>query len=247
MDRLGLPDGISSCLFDLDGVLTHTAALHFEAWQQMFNSFLARHRATAGGYQPFLKEDYLRFVDGKPRADGVRSFLESRGIRIPEGSASDLPGEQTVHSLGSIKNEAVNALMKERGVEVFPGSLRYVEAVVAAGMRRAVVSASANARAVLEASGLIKYFDTVIDGSVAMQRGLRGKPFPDTFLHAGMVLDTEPASAAVFEDALAGVTAARDGGFGFVVGVDRAGQAADLLAEGADIVVQDLAELLEQV
>ena len=242
---LGLPAGISACLFDLDGVLTSTASLHFQAWKQMFDEYL-RVRAELKTQQPVLFEmdDYLRYVDGKPRAEGVSSFLASRDIELPLGGPDDQPGSLTIQGLGNRKNDLVLTIMQEQGVEAFEGSRRYLQAVTEAGILRAVVSASTNTPAVLEASGLAGLFDTVVDGNVAISEGLRGKPFPDTFLHAARLLGVAPEQAAVFEDALAGVAAGRDGGFGFVVGVDRAGQAEALASAGADVVVQDLAELL---
>lgn len=246
MGRLGLPEGIEGCLFDLDGVLTSTASLHFQAWKQMFDEYL-RVRAELKTQVPVLFEmpDYLQYIDGKPRAEGVRSFLNSRDIDLPDGKPDDPPGSLTVQGLGNRKNDLVLSIMQEQGVEAFEGSRSYLEAVEQAGIKRAVVSASTNTPSVLAAAGLAEHFDTVVDGNVAITEGLRGKPFPDTFLHAARMLGVEPAAAAVFEDALAGVKAGRDGGFGYVVGVDRAGQAGALKEAGADVVVQDLAELLE--
>jgi beta-phosphoglucomutase family hydrolase len=244
---LGLPEGISACLFDLDGVLTSTASLHFQAWKQMFDEYL-RVRAELKTQQPVLFEmdDYLRYVDGKPRAEGVGSFLASRNIELPPGEPDDAPGSLTIQGLGNRKNDLVLAIMQEQGVQAFEGSRRYLQAVANAGIRRAVVSASTNTPAVLQASGLAGSFDAVVDGNVAIREGLRGKPFPDTFLYAAKVLGVTPEHAAVFEDALAGVSAGRDGGFGVVVGVDRSGQAEALASAGADVVVQDLAELLSE-
>jgi beta-phosphoglucomutase family hydrolase len=229
---LGLPDTITACLFDLDGVLTTTAEVHARAWKEMFDAFL-RER----GEPPFeLPRDYDEYVDGKPRLDGVRAFLASRGI------AAD---EELVRTLGDRKNELVLSLIRSQGVEVYEGSVRYVEAARDAGLRRAVVSSSANAREVLRAAGIEDLFEAVVDGIVAAREGLPGKPAPDMFLAGARALDTPPPNAAVFEDALAGVEAGRRGGFGFVVGVDRSGQAEALKARGADIVVSDLSELLE--
>ena len=245
---IGLPDGIRSCLFDLDGVLTKTAKVHDAAWKEMFDSFL-RERAGSTG-QPFVPfdpvKDYDEYVDGKPRADGTRSFLQSRGIELPEGSPDDPPDAQTVNGLGNRKNVILLKRIKEDGVEAYEGSVRYVRAARDAGLRRAVVSSSANCRDVLVAAGIKDLFEARIDGVVAAREHLRGKPAPDTFLAGARALGLEPQAAAVFEDALAGVAAGRAGGFGFVVGVDRAGQAEALKTHGADIVVQDLAELLDR-
>ncbi|MEA2587274.1 MAG: hypothetical protein QOH66_201 [Actinomycetota bacterium] len=244
--RLGLPDNIVACLFDLDGVLTQTAKVHEAAWKEMFDAYLQDRAASTGeAFRAFEPADYDRYVDGKPRFDGVRSFLESRGIHLPEGSHDDAPGAETIGGLGNRKNQLVLALIHDNGVQPYEGSVRYVHAVIEAGLKRAVVSSSANCRDVLAAAGLAGLFDTIIDGYVAEQRHLRGKPAPDTFLEAAKDLGVEPQDAAVFEDALAGVEAGRAGGFGYVVGVDRVGQADALKAHGADIVVSDLAELLE--
>jgi len=227
---LGLPDGIRGCLFDLDGVLTQTAKVHAAAWKQMFDDYL-RERAKRTG-EPFVPfdpvADYDEYVDGKPRADGTRSFLQARGIELPEGADDDPPGAETVHGLGNRKNEIVLRMIREDGVEAYPGSVRYVQAVKAAGLPRAVVSSSANARDVLVAAGIEDLFDARIDGVVAKREHLRGKPAPDTFLAGARALGLKPTAATVFEDALAGVAAGRAGGFGFVVGVDRVGQAAAL-------------------
>ena len=244
--RLDLPEGISACLFDLDGVLTQTAKIHAAAWKQMFDHFL-RERAERTGepFGPFGRPtDYDEYVDGKPRLDGVRSFLESRGIELPMGSPADPPDAETVHGLGTRKNELVLELIREQGVEPYEGSVRFVEAARAQGLRRAVVSASTNCRDVLVAAGIEHLFEMRIDGVVAEREGLAGKPAPDTFLAAARALGADPAQAAVFEDALAGVEAGRAGEFRWVVGVDRTGQADALRRRGADVVVEDLAELL---
>jgi beta-phosphoglucomutase family hydrolase len=247
MTTLGLPPTIRACLFDLDGVLTQTARVHAAAWKQMFDEFLRGYAAQAGTtFVPFDPvDDYDEYVDGKPRYDGVRSFLTSRGIELPEGSPTDRPGAATVRGLGDRKNELVLELIERQGVQVYEGSIRYVRAVRDAGLRRAVVSASANCRQVLEAAGIADLFEVRIDGIVAEREHLKGKPAPDTFLAAARRLGAAPAQGAVFEDALAGVAAGRAGDFGFVVGVDRVGQAEALRARGADIVVSDLEELLE--
>jgi beta-phosphoglucomutase family hydrolase len=245
---LGLPDQIRACLFDLDGVLTETARIHAAAWREMFDAYL-RARATREGEQliPFdEQQDYDRYVDGKPRYDGVRSFLTSRGIKLPDGDVNFPPTVETIHGLGNRKNEIVLRMIREQGVEAYPGSIRYLDAVQEAGLRRAVVSSSTNCRDVLVAAGIERRFDAVVDGVVAERERLAGKPAPDTFLAGARALGVEPAGAAVFEDALAGVEAGRAGRFGFVVGVDRVGQAQQLREHGADVVVGDLGELLER-
>jgi beta-phosphoglucomutase family hydrolase len=239
---------VGACLFDLDGVLTKTATVHAAAWKQMFDAYL-RERAERTGeeFVPFdPKADYSEYVDGKPRADGVRSFLQSRGIELPEGNPDDPPGAETIHGLGNRKNELVVRLIREQGVEPYEGSVRYLEAVRDAGLRRAVVSSSANCHDVLIAAGIDDFFEARIDGVVAKRDHLKGKPAPDTFLAAARELDAAPGEAAVFEDALAGVAAGRAGNFACVVGLDRLGQADALREHGATIVVSDLAELLEK-
>ena len=244
---LGLPEGISGCLFDLDGVITKTAIVHDAAWKEMFDDYLRdRSRRTAEPFVPFdPARDYDEYVDGKPRADGVRSFLASRGIELPEGSDDDPPGAETVHGLGNRKNVILLRRIREDGVQVYESSVRYVQAARDAGLRRAVVSSSANTQEVLAAAGIEDLFEARIDGVVAKREHLRGKPAPDTFLAGARALGLEPGAAAVFEDALAGVEAGRAGSFRFVVGVDRAGQADALRKHGADVVVADLAELLD--
>ena len=245
---LGLPDGTRGCLFDLDGVLTKTAKVHDAAWKEMFDGFL-RDRAARTG-QPFVPfdavKDYDEYVDGKPRADGTRSFLASRGIKLPEGGADDLPDAQTIHGLSNRKNRIVLHRIHTDGVEAYEGSVRYVRAARDAGLRRAVVSSSANAHDVLVAASIEDLFEARIDGIVAEREHLRGKPAPDTFLAGARALGLDPAEAVVYEDALAGVAAGRAGKFGYVVGVDRVGQAEALREHGADVVVTDLAELLDR-
>jgi beta-phosphoglucomutase family hydrolase len=241
---LGLPDSVTACLFDLDGVLTDTAAVHDKAWTQTFDAFL---QARDGdGFRPFdPRADYDAYVDGKRREDGVRSFLASRGIELPEGTPDDPPDAPTVHGLGNRKNELLLATIARDGVEVYEGSRRYLQAARDAGLRRAVVSSSANTEQVLQVTGLAEYVEVRVDGVTAREQSLPGKPAPDTFLKAAELLGVPPAQAAVYEDALAGVQAGRAGAFGHVVGVDRVGQAAALAEHGADVVVQDLAELLD--
>ena len=230
---LGLPDGVTTLLFDLDGVLTDTASVHQRAWKEMFDEYL-RER-DGDGFKEFTPRDYERYVDGKPRYDGVASFLESRGID---------PEKDLVRTLGDRKNDAVQKKIREEGVKVYEGSRRYLEAARDAGLRRAVVSSSANAAEVLDVTGLAPLIDARVDGVVAKERGLPGKPKPDTFVEGARMLGAEPAQAAVFEDALSGVEAGRAGDFGVVIGVDRVGQADALREHGADRVVQDLDELL---
>ncbi len=240
---LGLPDSIRACLFDLDGVLTRTATVHMAAWKRTFDGFL---REYEPGAAEFSQLDYNRYVDGKPRADGVRDFLASRGITLPEGSPGDPADAATVQGIASRKNELVLAELAEHGVEVYPGSVDYLRAVKAAGLATAVVTASANGEQVIAAAGFADLIDTRVDGVVAAREGLRGKPWPDTFLAGARALGVEPAEAVVYEDALSGVAAGRAGNFGYVVGVDRVGQAEGLAEQGADVVVEDLSELLER-
>ncbi|MEU6340803.1 beta-phosphoglucomutase family hydrolase [Streptomyces sp. NPDC046977] len=244
MTKTGLPEGIRACLFDLDGVLTKTALVHAAAWKETFDDFLRRR--DGADFRPFDKvADYDEYVDGRPRADGVRTFLASRGIELPEGTPDDPPDRDTVNGVGNRKNVILLEKIRTDGVEAYEGSVRYVHAVRAAGLRTAVVSSSANCRDVLVAVGIEDLFDVRIDGIVAAERKLPGKPHPDTFLEAARDLGVEAAAAVVYEDALAGMDAGRAGRFGYVVGVDRVGQADALREHGADIVVQDLAELLE--
>jgi beta-phosphoglucomutase family hydrolase len=242
---LGLPDGVVAALFDMDGVLTDTATVHTEAWSQTFDAFLDVHAQETGEpARAFTRWDYLAYVDGKPRADGVRDFLAARGIHLPEGAPGDQPSFATVHGLGNAKNRILLERIIGNQVGVYHGSLRYLEAARRAGLRRAVVSSSTNCGEVLESTGLAGLVQVRVDGVTIERSGLRGKPAPDAFLEAARRLDVDPAQTAVFEDALAGVAAAKDGGFGFVVGVDRADQGAALLAHGADVVVSDLGDLL---
>jgi beta-phosphoglucomutase family hydrolase len=243
---LGLPDVVTACLFDMDGVVTRTATVHDKAWKQMFDEFLrARADSTGGKFVAFDPvNDYDNYVDGKPRLEGTRSFLASRGIELPEGSQDDPPGKPTIWGLSIRKNNLVLEVLKRDGVQVYDGSRRYLAAARTAGMKTAIVSSSANTSQVLAAGGVQDLFDVQVDALVADERRLRGKPAPDTYLAAAEMLGVDPGSAAVFEDALAGVEAGRAGSFGAVVGVDRVGQAAELRSHGADIVVADLAELL---
>ncbi len=241
-----MPTGVTACLFDLDGVLTQTAKVHSAAWKQMFDDYLReRARRSDEAFVPFDPiREYDQYVDGRPRYDGVRAFLASREVELPQGDPSDTPDTETIDGLGNRKNEIVLRLIREQGVQPYEGSVRYVKAVQAAGLRRAVVSSSTNCRDVLAAAGIQDLFEAIIDGVVAEREHLQGKPAPDTFLAGARTLGVKPAEAVVFEDALAGVEAGRAGRFGFVVGVDRVGQAEALRDHGADLVVDDLAELL---
>ncbi|CDP84801.1 beta-phosphoglucomutase family hydrolase [Mycolicibacterium farcinogenes] len=243
---LGLPEQITACLFDLDGVLTDTASVHKKAWKAMFDEYL-KSRAERTG-EPFtafdIDVDYLTYVDGKRRQDGVRSFLASRGIEVPEGTPDDPADAETIEGLGTRKNAMFHKTLEKDGVEVFEGSRRYLQAVTEAGLRRAVVSSSANTEEVLRITGLDTFIEQRVDGVTMRDENIPGKPAPDSFLRAAELLDVSPAQAAVFEDALAGVAAGRAGKFGFVVGVDRVGQAGQLRRDGADVVVTDLAELM---
>lgn len=243
---LGLPEKVRACLFDLDGVLTDTASVHTKAWTAMFDTFLRdRAKQTGEDFVPFdPKEDYRKYVDGKKREDGVRSFLQSRGIDLPDGSPDDPPDAETVYGLGNHKNEMFKKVLHDEGVEVFEGSRRYLKAVSEAGLGVAVVSSSANTRDILETTGLDRYVAQRVDGVTLREEHIAGKPAPDSYLRGAELLGVAAAAAAVFEDALSGVQAGRAGNFGFVVGVDRVGQADDLRRNGADVVVTDLAELL---
>jgi beta-phosphoglucomutase family hydrolase len=240
---LGLPGRTRAGLFDLDGVLTRTTDIHRAAWREMFDEFLAG--ADPDAARPFTEQDYLDYVDGKPRRDGVRDFLSSRGIRLPEGDPGDPPESGTIGGLANRKQDRLLELLDAEGVHVYDGSVDYVRAARAAGLATAVVTSSANSSAVLDAAGIGDLFDAQVDGVVAAREGLSGKPAPDTYVAAAARLGVEPADAAVFEDALVGVAAGRAGGFGYVVGVDRADQAEALRENGADVVVADLAELLD--
>ena len=230
-----------AALFDLDGVLTPTALVHMHAWREMFDDFLATQHPSQS---PYTDRDYFDYVDGKPRYAGVRSFLASRDIELPDGSPTDSPDALTVCGLGNRKNALFEKILATEGVEAYPGSRRLVEALHARGIALAVVSSSRNAPNVLEAAGLLDYFPTIVDGIVAADRHLAGKPAPDTFLYAAELVDARPARCVVVEDALSGVQAGRAGRFGHVVGVDRGAGAEALTASGADEVVIDLAELL---
>ncbi|HEX8968916.1 MAG TPA: beta-phosphoglucomutase family hydrolase [Chloroflexota bacterium] len=245
---LGLPSAIRACLFDLDGVLTQTARLHAAAWKEMFDGYLSARAHRSGdafvAFDPV--QDYGAYVDGKPRADGTRSFLASRGIHLPEGEPDDPPGAETINGLSNRKNDILRRRLRTVGVQVYAGSVRYLHAARAAGLACGVVSASANTLDVLRGAGLADEFDVRIDGVVAAQQHLKGKPAPDTYLAAVRALKLEPSQAAVFEDALAGVEAGRAGGFGFVVGVDRVGHREALAQHGADIVVDDLSEMIDR-
>ena len=239
---LGLPDDITVCLFDLDGVLTDTAAVHRAAWKNTFDPVLAAHHLD-----PFTDNDYADFVDGKPRLDGVRDFLASRHLDVPEGGDDDPSGAETIHAIANRKNDEVQRRIRADGVRVFEGSRRYLEAARAAGLRRIVVSSSANTADVLNVTGLAALVEGRVDGVTIAEQHIPGKPAPDSFLAGAKLVGAEPAHAAVFEDATSGVEAGRRGNFGYVVGVNRldAHHAQALGEHGATVVVADLADLLE--
>ncbi len=243
---LGLPEKVRACLFDLDGVLTDTASVHTKAWKAMFDAYLSeRAKRTGEEFVPFdPATDYRLYVDGKKREDGVRSFLTSRGIELPDGNPDDPGDAETIYGLGNRKNDMFHKVLHDDGVEVFEGSRRYLEAVSAAGLGIAVVSSSANTRDILQITGLDRFVHKRVDGITLRDEHIAGKPAPDSYLRGAELLGVGPEAAAVFEDALSGVQAGRAGNFGFVVGVDRVGQADDLRRNGADVVVTDLAELL---
>jgi len=239
-------EGFDAVLFDLDGVLTSTADQHFAAWKRMFDEFLHRYGQQRGeSHRPFDRGDYNTYVDGVPRYDGVRNFLTSRAIALEEGSPEDPPSADTVSGLGNRKNDLVNDIISTEGVEVYDGSLTLLRDLRKRGVATAVVSSSRNCAMVLRVAGIDGLFDTRVDGEVALELGLPGKPAPDTFLEAARRVQVPPARAVVVEDALLGVQAGRSGDFGLVVGVDRVGQAEALRAHGADVVVTDLAQLLD--
>lgn len=228
-----------AALFDLDGVLTPTAEVHMRAWDKMFNAFLSDH----GVAEAYTDADYFDFVDGKPRYDGVRSFLASRGLNLPDGELTDPTSAETVCGLGNRKNEAFGQVLADQGVDAFAGSVTLLDQLAGRGTKIAVVSSSRNARAVLTASGLADRFEVVIDGEVAAAEDLAGKPSPATFVEAARRLGVPPERAVVFEDATSGVKAGHDGAFGLVVGVDRGAGEQALRAAGADVVVRELDEL----
>jgi len=231
----------AAALFDLDGVITPTAVVHMRAWEEMFSAFLA---GRPEPHQPYTEADYFAHVDGRPRYDGVRHFLASRGITLPEGTPDDDPSAETVCGLGNRKNDAFNEVLERDGVTAYPGSVALLDHLATIGMPLAVVSSSANAPAVLAAAGLEDRFATIVDGLVADELGLPGKPAPDTFLHAARTVGATPASAVVVEDAVSGVRAGAAGSFGLVIGVDRGAGAETLVAAGAHLVVPDLQELV---
>jgi len=239
-------ESFEAVLYDLDGVLTATARVHAAAWKRMFDEFLAAHAERTGTpFVPFDKEaDYRPYVDGKPRYDGVATFLASRGIELPRGAPTDSPDQLTVCGLGNRKNELIQEVLAAEGVEVFEGSLKLVHHLKRLGLRQAVVSSSKNAEPVLRAGGILDLFDARVDGEVAAREKLPGKPRPDTFLEATRLLGVPASRAVVVEDAIAGVEAGVAGGFGLVIGVDRVGDPEALRVAGAHVVVGDLGELL---
>lgn len=244
LGALGLPAGTGACLFDLDGVLTSTAELHRQAWRDTFDRFLTQR--VGPDVAPFSDQDYVTYVDGRPRADGTRAFLRSRGVELPEGTVDDVAGDRTVHAVANRKNELLTQLLAEHGVRAFPGAVRYVRAVRERAVPIGVVTSSANATRVLESAGLSDVVDALVDGRTLAAEGMRGKPAPDAFLACAEKLDVPAERVAVYEDAVSGIQAGVHGGFRPVVGIDRADQADRLREAGADVVVRDLAELLKE-
>lgn len=236
--------GLEAFLFDLDGVVTRTASVHARAWKRLFDAFLAERATTAGPQAPFrLPEDYVDHVDGKPRYEGVQSFIRSRGIDLPFGEPSDAPGGETVCGLGNRKNALFTQVLDEEGVEAFEGTLAVLRVLRGHGLKTACVSSSRNCRPVLDRAGLAQLFDVIFDGNDLYREQLRGKPHPDSFVQAARLLGVAPGRAVVVEDATVGVAAGRAGGFALVIGVDRGAGRDALLAAGADLVVTDLGEL----
>jgi beta-phosphoglucomutase family hydrolase len=246
IDAIITPQKFDAVLFDMDGVLTATAKVHAASWKKMFDGFLKKRAAETGQpCKPFdIKTDYKLYVDGKLRDEGVRSFLESRSIKLPFGEAGDPPERETVSGLGNRKNELVNKIIETEGVDIYEGSIALVRLLRQEGIKTAVVSASKNCETVLNVTGITDLFDVMVDGNVAARLGLPGKPAPDTFLQAAKMLDTEPQRAVVVEDAISGVQAGRAGNFGLVIGVDRHGEPDSLKNNGANIVVDDLDKFL---
>jgi len=241
-----IPKEIHVCVFDLDGVITDTASVHAAAWTRMFDEVLrSRPKASGEDLRPFEPDDYRRYVDGKPRYDGVKSFLESRSISLPYGSPEDPPELETICGLGNRKNKEFQRYLDENGVKVFPDTIAFIDGLHRRGIRTAVISASRNCQPVLRAAGVEDLFETRVDGVVAGELGLPGKPDPAVFLEAARRLGASPDQAAIVEDALAGVEAGRRGKFALVIGVDRTGHGEDLRKNGADVVSSDLAQLLE--
>lgn len=240
------PDLHRAVIFDMDGVITRTAKVHAAAWQEMFDIWLKQYASKSGkAFQPFdIHRDYLRYLDGKPRYEGVQSFLESRGLQLPWGYPDDPPGENTICGLGNRKNELYLAKLSEQPPEVYPATLQLIQELKAHQIKTGVISASKNARQVLETIGILNLFDTRVDGILAEERGLRGKPQPDVFWEAARELGTDPANAVIVEDAISGVQAGSRGGFSLVIGVDRDHNTHSLIANGANVVVRDLSEVI---
>jgi beta-phosphoglucomutase family hydrolase len=240
------PDKFDAVLFDLDGVITATARMHASAWKQAFDEFLKK-RAGNGDFQPFDKlKDYEDYVDGKPRYDGTQSFLESRGIALPHGNPDDPPDKETVCGIANRKTKLFEEALKKDSVDVFEGTVAWIRQLRQVGIKTAVVSSSSHCKDIIQNAGLSDLFDARVDGDIANQLHLKGKPAPDTFLKAAEMVDVGPKRAVVVEDALAGVEAGHNGGFGLVIGVDRKHDAEGLKQHGADIVVTDLQEMLSR-
>ncbi len=241
------PERFDAVLFDLDGVLTDTAKVHAACWKKMFDEFLRKQAESRGEEcRPFsITEDYYLYVDGRLRSDGVRDFLRSRNINLPEGDPDAPPDSETVCGLGNRKNDMVNEVLESEGLGVYQGSVAWLRHLRDQGIKTAVVSASSNCKTVLNSAKILDLFDTIVDGTVAADLGLAGKPSPDTYLNAAEQLGAEPKRTVVVEDAISGVQAGRSGGFGLVIGVARKGNIKELKENGADLVVTDLSELIQ--
>ena len=240
------PEKFDAVLFDLDGVITDSAKIHAACWKFTFDTFLKRHANETGGeFVPFdIDTDYLLYVDGKPRYEGVRDFLASRNIELPEGTHDSPAHEQSICGIGNRKNELVNIAIQSNGVDFYDSSLEFVENIIKSGIKTAIVSSSQNCETILSSADILHLFPVRIDGRVALQMELQGKPSPDTFLEATSKLGVKPERAVVIEDAISGVQAAKNGNFGLIIGVARKENADELIENGADIVVSDLGEFI---
>jgi len=240
------PEKFEAVLFDLDGVITDSAKIHAACWKFTFDTFLKRYASESGEeFEPFdIETDYFHYVDGKPRYEGVRHFLASRNLELPEGTPDSPAYEQSICGIGNRKNELVNIAIQSNGVDFYQSSLDFVENTIKSGIKTAIVSSSQNCETILSSADILYLFPIRVDGRVAMKKKLKGKPSPDTFLEAARLLGVKPERAVVVEDAISGVQAGKNGKFGLVIGVDRKENAAELIENGADIVVADLGEFI---